>query len=151
MDPHSLPASPDAAREFLDARRRLFRAIDFDRNNGVSANMIADLVAPAISRPIVLSYLAAERLRREAREALCANGLDGSVEVDVTGEIGRGARVVYLALALDPLGFTTDESDTLLSRVAAALDPAGIELIEPDDGSTHDAFRDGEQIPVRRR
>jgi len=151
MDPNSLLASSDAAREFLDARRGLFRAIDFDHNNGVSANMIADLVAPAISRPIVLSYLAAERLRRDARDALRANGLDGSVEAGVTGEIGRGARVVYLALALDPLEFTTDESDTLLSRVVAALDPADIELVDPADGSIHDVFWDGEQIPLRRR
>jgi hypothetical protein len=151
MDPNSLLASPDAAQEFLDARRGLFRAIDFDHNNGVSANMIADLVAPAISRPIVLSYLAAERLRRDTRDALRTNGLGDSVESGVTGEIGRGARVVYLALALDPLEFTTDESDTLLSRVVAALDPAGIELVDSDDGSTHDAFWDGEQIPVRRR
>jgi hypothetical protein len=151
MDPKSLLASPDAAREFLDARRGLFRAIDFDHNNGVSANMIADLVAPAISRPIVLSYLAAERLRRDARDALRANGLGGSVEAGVTGEIGRGGRVVYLALALDPLEFTTDEADTLLSRVVAALDPAGIELVDPGDGSIRDVFWDGEQIPVRRR
>lgn len=151
MDPTSLLASRDAAREFLDARRALFRAIDFDHNNGVSANMIADLVAPAISRPIVLSYLAAERLRRDSRDALRASGLGGSVEAGVTGEIGRGARVVYLALALDPQEFTTDESDTLLGRVVAALDSAGIELVDPGDDSLHAAFWDGEQLPLRRR
>src|SRR4051812_20067845 len=129
MDPESMLACPDAVQEFLDARRGLFRAIDFDHNNGVSANKIADLVAGAVSRPVVLAYLAAERLRRDAREALRATGLVGSVDVGATGEVGRGARVVYVALALDPQEVADDDSDTLLGRLAEALRPVDIELV----------------------
>src|SRR4051812_38227896 len=61
MDAQIFPASPDATREFLDARRAVFRAIALDHKSGVSANRIADMVSGAISRPVVLAYLTAEQ------------------------------------------------------------------------------------------
>ncbi|WP_328457421.1 hypothetical protein [Amycolatopsis sp. NBC_00438] len=150
MEAQTFPASPDATREFLDARRAVFRAIDSDHKRGVSANRIADMVSGAISRPIVLAYLTAEQLRRDAREAVRAAQLEEKVNVGATGEIGRGARVVYVALTADPGDLTDEDSASLFTRVADALRSAGIALARPGDDVTAEAFRDGRQIPLRR-
>jgi hypothetical protein len=143
-------ASPDAAREFLDARRGVFRAIDVDHQRGVSANKIADMVAPAISRPVVLAYLTAKQLRQDARDAVREAQLDERVDIAVTGEIGRGARVVYLTTAVDPREFTAEEAAALLGRVTDALRSAGIALVDTADGVSGESFRNGEQIQLGR-
>lgn len=150
MDAQTFPASPDATREFLDARRAVFRAIDFDHKRGVSANRIADMVSGAISRPIVLAYLTAEQLRRDARDAVCAAQLGELVDVGATGEIGRGARVVYVKPSVDPDALTGEEAVSLLGRVVDALRPAGIVLARTGDGVTTKAVWDGEEIPLSR-
>jgi hypothetical protein len=155
MDAQIFPASPDATREFLDARRAVFRAIALDHKSGVSANRIADMVSGAISRPVVLAYLTAEQLRRDAHDAVRVAQLDEMVDVGATGEVGRGARIVYVTPAADPRELTTEDSASLLSRVVDALRPAGIALARTGDDGTGDdgttaAFRHGEEIPLGR-
>jgi hypothetical protein len=150
MDAQIFPASPDATREFLDARRAVFRAIALDHKSGVSANRIADMVSGAISRPVVLAYLTAEQLRRDAHDAVRVAQLDEMVDVGATGEVGRGARIVYVTPAADPRELTTEDSASLLSRVVDALRPAGIALARTGDDGTTAAFRHGEEIPLGR-
>lgn len=151
MDARSLLATPDAVREFLDARRGMFRAIDADHDNGVPATRIADTVAPALDHARVLDYLAAKQLGTDARTALRAARWDGFVDIAVAAQDGRGTRVASVTLAWGIEEFTDDEAQALPDRLRQALNTAGIQLEAGEDASTIEAFWDGEPIPLRRR
>ncbi|MGM1058961.1 hypothetical protein [Saccharothrix sp. Mg75] len=143
-------ATPQAVQDFINARDALFRAIDFDHARGVGANEIARAAASAISRPTVLSYLAATRLHTDARDALRAAGLEGPFGIEITGRFGRESRIVLLVLACDPDEIEQDP-DTLVARAADALRDAGIDIDRPEQrGSLRDALWDGEALRLRR-
>ncbi|KOX33950.1 hypothetical protein ADK67_04880 [Saccharothrix sp. NRRL B-16348] len=143
-------ATPQAVRDFIDARNALFRAIDFDHARGVSANEIARMATPAISRPIVLSYLTAKQLHTDALNALRTARLEGPFGIAITGQIGRGSRTVHLALTYDPQEIE-EKPDTLVTRATDALRAAGIDIRLPEGwNSVTDALWDGEPVPLHR-
>ncbi|MFC6094802.1 hypothetical protein [Saccharothrix lopnurensis] len=144
------PATPHAAQEFIDARARLFRAIDFDIRRGVSGNRIADWAASAVSRPIVQSYVAAAKLRADAHGLVKKAGLDGPLGVDITGEIGRGSRTVLLVLTADPAEIDQDPGD-LVARATAAFNEKNIAIGVPEEhDSVVSALWEGDGAPLRR-
>ncbi|MEU4806902.1 hypothetical protein [Actinosynnema sp. NPDC023587] len=143
-------ATPQAVRDFIDARNALFRAIDFDHAQGISANEIARVATPAISRPIVLSYLTAKQLHTDARNALRTAGLEGPFGIGITGQVGRGSRTVHLVLAYDPQEID-QQPDTLVTQVTDTLRTADIDIRLPEGrNSIADALWDGEPVPLHR-
>lgn len=142
-----LLATPDAAREFITARRNLLEAMKFDRENGVSANDIARMAVGAISRPVVLRILSVEQQVADARKALRERGLDPHVDVGVAGGSGGwGAAYAYVLNATD-FGVFPELKPTLFSDVVAALNSAGLTTGD----ATEQALWDGERIPIGAR
>ncbi|MFD7656807.1 hypothetical protein ACFV4N_22790 [Actinosynnema sp. NPDC059797] len=148
MDPQI--ATPQAVKEFINARRALFRAIDFDHARDVSADEIAHMASTAMSRPIVLSYLAAKNLHTDARNALRTAKLEGPFGVEITGKIGCGSRTVQLTLAYDPREID-QEPENLVTRAVDALRTADIDTETPQEyDSITDALWDGKPVPLHR-
>ncbi|WNV85067.1 hypothetical protein [Umezawaea sp. Da 62-37] len=143
-------ATPQAVQAFLDERQGLFRAFDHDLKHGVSANEIARMAAPAVSRPVVLAYLNAKELAADVHRILRSARLEGIFGADITGEIGRGARVVHLTLVVDPQEIERDQ-DTLVMHLADILLPEGIRLDTPEQSSIAEALWDGESVRLRRQ
>jgi hypothetical protein len=142
MDP--LLATPDAVREFRTARNNLFRAVTFDREQGVSANRIASMTAGAVSRPVLLRILHSEQTKADAVQALKDHRLRSYVDVGIAGGRGWGARHAYLLLALDPAEIESSVKETLFADVVRALDGAGLSLGD----ATEQAWWEGEELPI---
>lgn len=147
MDPVRL-ASPDAVRDLVNAQKGFARAIRFDHENGVSANEIADMVAPVLSRPPLLAYLAAERLRSDVVAALKNAGVAG-LGAGVTGVMGARSRRVYVTLTVDPREVDGDAT-TLYGALTAALAAERIHVDPDADDGAAQRLWDGEELPVRR-
>lgn len=142
-------ATPLAVQAFLDERQGLFRAFDHDFKHGVSANEIARMAAPAVSKPVVLAYLNAKELAADVHRILQSARLDGIFGADITGEIGRGARVVRLTLVVDPQEIERDQ-DTLVAHLVDVLVTEGIRLDGPEQGPIPEALWGGEPVRLRR-
>lgn len=145
--------TPEAVRDYLAARAALFRAFEADHRNGVSGNRIADMAAPAYSRPVLQQYFATLKLREDAHEALKAADLLRVVDVQVTGPVGQGSRRAYVMLARDPAEFGSTQALTdLIGCVLDTLAGAGITTTAPPEGyaTVVDAIADGEEVTVRR-
>lgn len=122
---------------------------DIEFFGGVSANEIARMAAPAVSRPVVLAYLNAKELAADVPRILRSARLDGIFGADITGEIGWGARVVRLTLVVDPQEIERDR-DTVVAHLVGVLLAEAIRLDPPERGSIAEALWKGEPVRLRR-
>jgi hypothetical protein len=139
---------------YLGEKQLLVRAIERAALDGEPSARIESAVARAFSRDQVRQFVAAIRLREEARKILADAGLGATaVSVRVTGI--EPPREVRLALAADPEDSGAHEYEDLPARIREALRNFAVLEVIPrrhgDGEEVDDLLRDGEEVRLARQ
>ncbi|WP_335989834.1 hypothetical protein [Glycomyces sp. MUSA5-2] len=135
------PHTPVDIANYLGERRNLFLALVADLRNGYGVNEIAQMAAPALSRPVVQEHLACVRLKEAAVSVLAGAEIGEWLDVSYPEDGSRRPRKVLMQLG----GFTEehDIDETLLSRKAIkVLESAGILCESGTDDAAADLTAD---------